>query len=242
LYKTFSLFSLIFVIAFASSCNLFGSKCKEGEGDRFEQVRSYETINAMETSIPVNIHLSHDPSLRNSQITVVAQENIMNNIFTKVENHKLTLDFIGCLEGHDEIDLYVESPDLRSIVANSPSRITAENALETDSLYVEVKQSSNVDLFFVGHHLQTVLDGSGDIHLKGRSTYLDVDVNSNMTVYSYDLQSDTAFISTKSNKDLHVFCFNWLEVEINGLGDVYYKEEPEVVQTGSGSGTLIQDI
>jgi len=242
LYKSFQFILLISLAFVNASCNLFGEKCKAGEGDPFEQVRSYETINSIDFSIPVTLNLVHNPNIGNSKVTIVAQENTYNNIFTKVDNHQLTIEFIGCLEGHGEIIIYVESSDIREVIANSPSRIVSENAIELDSFRLEVNQSSNVDLFFVGHHIQADLNGSGNVALKGGSDYLNLNVNSNMEVNTYGLLSDTTYLQTTSNKDISVFAFNILEAEINGTGDVYYKENPETVSSGSGSGILIEDI
>ncbi len=242
LLKSFQFLLLVTSAALLSSCNLFGDNCKEGEGDPFEQVRTYETISSINFSIPLTLNLIHNPDARNSTVSIVAQENTYNNIFTKVEDHQLTIEFTGCLEGHGEIIVYVESPDLREVIANSPSRILAENAIELDSFQLEVNQSSNVDLFFVGHHIQANLNGSGSVVLKGGTEYFNLDLNSNMQLNSYGLLADTSYIKTTSNKDIQVFAFNILEAEINGTGDVYYKEQPEAVSSGSGSGILIEDI
>ncbi len=239
LYKSFLFGGFLIVGLLNYSCGRLFNSCDEGKGDNFKTERVYNTINTIETLIPLDLHLIHDTSLRHSRIEVFAQENVVEKVSTTVVEHEMTIDFNDCLEGHNDIAVYVYSPDYKKIIANSPCRVFSENAIQVDTFDIEINQSSIVDLFYVGLEFNAELNGQGEVLVKGSSTYFNLNAEGNTEFGSYDFFTDTTAVSTQSSKDFELRVFGMLDVNIKGSGDVFYKGEPEIEQSGSGSGQLI---
>ncbi len=215
--------------------------CVEGEGDNFSDERNTAPFHTIITDIPMNMFLTHDSELTNGKVSIRAQENIQERIAVEVTDRTLRVFFSDCIDGHNDIDVYIQSADFREIIASSPVKIFTERVIQTDSLRIQTLQSTNGDLFFDGRYLETEFKASGNFDLHGRCANYICNAEANIRLNAFDLLSDTVYINTNSIDDARVYAQHLLEADIKGSGDVYYKGFPEAIRSGDGSGELIED-
>lgn len=87
-----------------------------------------------------------------------------------------------------------------------------------------------------------VHDGVGDITLAGAGVEVfDITHNGIGHINAYEFPTDRCSVLTSAVGDCKVLVHSVLEVDISGIGDVYYKGSPEITETDTGLGSLIND-
>lgn len=215
--------------------------CVEGEGDNFSDERNTAPFHTIVTDIPMNMFLTHDSELTNGKVTIRAQENVQERIAVEVSDRTLRVFFSDCIDGHSDIDVYIQSADFREIIAGSPVKVFTERAIHSDSLRIQTLQSTNGDIFFAGNYLETDFRASGDFELQGRCLNYICNAEANISLNAFDLLSDTVYINSNSIDDARIYAQHLIEADIKSSGDVYYKGFPEAIRTGDGTGELIED-
>lgn len=221
------------------ACNR--SDCVEGEGDNFDDERNTAPFHTILTEIPMNLFLTHDTNLTNGIVNISAQENIQNKISAVVKDKVLRIYFNSCIDGNNDINVHIESAEIKEIIAGSPIKIFSKRAVLSDSLRIQFLQSSNADIFFAGDFLETEFQASGQVIFKGITNKFSCNTQANIELDAYDLLADTVIINTNSINDSKIFANKLIEADINGSGDVLYKGFPEFNLEGNGPGQLIED-
>ena len=81
--------------------------------------------------------------------------------------------------------------------------------------------------------------GAGDFKLSGpRQSYLDIYITGAGNVDAYDMNVDECAISISGMGNCKVWVNNGLDVEISGVGIIYYKGDPVIKSNISGTGSI----
>jgi hypothetical protein len=111
--------------------------------------------------------------------------------------------------------------------------------LQADELKARISGSGDV---VIDNADLSVLDlqitGSGGATLAGRATAQDIRVQGSGVVDAGALQGATAAVSVTGSGGAEVWAQRRLSVELQGSGKVRYRDEPELVQNVSGSGSI----
>jgi len=85
-------------------------------------------------------------------------------------------------------------------------------------------------------------DGVGDITLDGdRRDVFDIDYRGVGHIFAYELPMDQCVVSTSGAGDCKVQVDHTLEVDISGVGYVYYRGHPQITVNDQGVGNLVND-
>jgi hypothetical protein len=84
--------------------------------------------------------------------------------------------------------------------------------------------------------------GVGDIHLEGpdRSTF-EIDFRGIGHILAYDLPVNTCIVYSDGIGDCKVKVNSSLEADIQNLGNIYYRGNPEIDLNDEGMGELVND-
>lgn len=85
------------------------------------------------------------------------------------------------------------------------------------------------------------MGAGGDMTVIGRTNYNYIFDQGYGFLHLQNLQSNSAFIVQHGTGDIHVNVSNEMDVEITGIGNVYYAGNPVITQTSTGGGKLIHD-
>jgi hypothetical protein len=174
-------------------------------------------------------------------VRVEGQRNILDILKTDVRDDRLRIRFDrGILDSHDAIRVYITLPTLTSMSVAGSGLVQGQGLWSVQDLSLNVYGSGDIELPQLGaRDLRTSISGSGDVRLGGDARRHRLEINGSGEVNAFELTQATADvrISGSGNTRLHVT--QALEATIIGSGTVYYRGQPTVTSSISGSGRII---
>lgn len=225
---------LLAALAVFSSCDddVFGIK---GEGDVVDEYRSVSDFDAISAGIPGNIYLKQGEK---EEILIEAQPNILDNIQTSVRNGELTIKFDRNVRGHQEINIYLTTPDIKEISLSGSGNLEGQNLIKTRDLAVSVSGSGDVDLEVETEELSSFVSGSGKIQYTGFTEDHELKISGSGDIKAFELESNYAKVRISGSGEARLFVNEELEAKISGSGDIEYKGSPKISSKISGSGKI----
>lgn len=161
----------------------------------------------------------------------------------------LTLDAFSSIENTGVADIYVTLGSPQSVVLKAQQNIIDEMTMGviSNELKIGLKEGVNIaDADTIRFDItipeisSITLTGVGDYILSGDyQEELAISLTGVGTVEAFDLEVGTCTINITGVGDCEVNVKNELIVNITGVGDVYYKGGPNIDQSVSGVGRLI---
>jgi Putative auto-transporter adhesin, head GIN domain len=238
----FLLFFLIVLIGW-TGCKKSGVNCLTSNGKTIRQDRLVQDFDSIDVQDYVNLILSQDSM---NKVTVESGQNIINGITTEVVDRQLVIrnaNKCNWLRSYDvPVNVYVSVKDLKKIYYLSSGNISTTNTLKSYSLIIEVWGGSGIiDLdmdVFEGYF--ALVMGTADFNLHGHCA-----IN---TIYSGDfglfqcknLKTGYSFVTNKSSNDCYVNASQFLQANINSIGNIYYTGNPDSLAINiHGAGSVI---
>lgn len=174
----------------------------------------------------MDLYIVDDPSF---DIRIEAGEHKLPHIETEVINHELVIR-----ENHNHViddkqtKVFISNIVLESIDLHGSGDI--EGTLVVDDFHLDIDGSGDVDLHLGDAELVDIdVMGSGDTRLEGTAEALNVRVEGSGDTNARYLIAEDVYIHVDGSGDTRVYVTNYLHVEIDGSGDVYYWGDPEEV-------------
>ncbi len=225
-----SVFSIV-VCCLLLSCS--GDRCPLDAGSSGSEARELAPFNSIIVYGKVNLILTQDSV---QQVTVTGGKNLLPGIGTSVSQQTLTIrDNNNCLltDPSQTVNLYVSSPQLQTITYYGAGDIRSTNTLKASTFTVDCwlgsgtirldLQATLVLALVRNENATVVLTGAAD------SAYIycgeagSVDMSA-LSTYATDLDSKTI-------RDIYVDASHGLHANIVYRGNVYYRNNPPVIDT-----------
>lgn len=177
-------------------------------------------------------------------ITVKAEENLLEYIITEVKGNRLVIKikegYSLSPSNHNSIFITVPFKDIEQVsLAGSGDVYTrANNIIKASSLKANLAGSGDVKLEVEAKEVKASVSGSGDVSLKGESTELKCNVAGSGDIHAFELRTKNVEASVAGSGDIKVYCDGVLTAKVTGSGDIKYKGNPtkeESKTVGSGS-------
>ncbi len=237
--KTTFYLPLLIIAIFMSSCTS-GIFCTKGEGEKFTQERTVNNFNQIRLEIDANLHVKQSDT---ASITIVAQENILNEIEMTVQNGEIEISYDHCVTNHNGVDIYISTSDIDRITMNGSGEIIIEKRFETEELDLIINASGDINFsnISVSKQLNTQINGSGNVTLASQDTTQlhNIDIAGSGNIEAYELLTNETKVEITGSGNIYIWAIEKLAVSIIGSGNVYYKGDPSVSIDVSGSGTVI---
>lgn len=191
--------------------------CVQGNGVMKSATRKVADFDKVELSGAYDVMVM---SGEKSSFRIQGDENIIDQIASDVSNSTLKVFPKKSLCPKEKLTLTISTKDLSALSASG-------------SMMVEIQAISN-------DQLNLSVDGSAGIKAAGRSDNLYASISGSGNIETAKLVSQNAKISISGVGDATVQTSELLDVEIQGVGNVYYLEKPNEVRqniTGIGSVT-----
>lgn len=160
-------------------------------------------------------------------------------IFTEVEDNMLIIKLNEDTEV-DQLNISITLPVLEGIIFDGQGNIFSEGRIESQKLNMKIDGSGMIKMDIKVAELISVVNGSGDIYLMGSADVAKCEINGTGDLQFEDLRLTNADIVINGSGKARVSVDNKLSVLINGVGNVEYLGEPELIsQFIKGSGELI---
>ncbi len=255
----FSLLALGISLLTLTSCEFPISpiECVNGVGERVIEVRELSTFDKMIINLPGDVYLHREDEFR---VEITAQENIIDYILTESSTDGL-LDIHNdqCLGNYKTIRIDVYLPVLTMLEIHGSGDVYSEEEFGNagDQLAINIKGSGNVELVANAKNVNidimgagdvtlktqadvvnTMIEGSGDVLLRGYTAKHALKIDGTGNAKAFDMESKETSILINGSGDAEVNVSDRLSVEIRGSGNVFYKGQPIVEASVTGTGEI----
>ena len=179
-----------------------------------------------------------------TEVIIDASERRKENLEIEVRGGRL---YIGNKRGWNwrdwknsgDLVVYVTIKDVRAIKVSSSGKVFGQGVLKTDDMELAVSGSGRIEVETDAGELESAISGSGKIELSGKCDYNDVSISGSGRLLAEDLESDRYYISISGSGNCRINVNKQIEARVSGSGRIYYKGNPDKVNSNiSGSGSV----
>ena len=221
-----------------SFCN-----CFENTGSVGSETRLLNGFTKIEMENNVDIILKHG---NQHQAIITCGKNLIDGIVTEVKDDVLYIrnknkcNWIRDFKNKFTVEITYNQ--LEYIVTRGAGHVTCADTLKSPRFQVDSWNGTGVLDFIIDCNevyfkLHT---GPADIFASGKADIMYLYTAGNGFIKTAAVESDFTYVTTKSTGDCEVSAAKVLDVIIEYHGDIYYKGEPDIINTEiTGSGKLI---
>ena len=233
---------IVFILTLISMLAIFTVSCKwtvgfvRGSGNIATEERDVSDFHKIHLSGIGNLIITQGEE---ESLTIEADDNIIPIIETDVSGERLDISF---KKGYTftpsaTVKFYLIVVDLDEISLSGAGNIDCEG-FETEVLQFDVSGAGDFDFDLDAERVEVVVSGAGNIVLSGKVDSQEIEINGAGKYNGEDLESRECTITVSGAGSATVNVSELLDVEINGVGNVYYAGSPSVTQDISGLGKI----
>ncbi|HVF97230.1 MAG TPA: head GIN domain-containing protein, partial [Flavisolibacter sp.] len=234
--RTILLFAAI--LAFCSSCNMFGGQRVSGNGKITSENRNVSAFTSIDASGSLKVQVRQDSS---TAVKIETDENLLEYVEVYVKGNTLVIksrDGFN-LDPSKDLVIYTVAPVYRSIQVSGSGDIISENTISgSEPLEMGVSGSGNINVQVALPRLSAHVSGSGNVLLKGTSKEFSGSVSGSGSIKAFELATDVSTLHISGGADVEITANQKLDVNVSGSADVKYKGNAQVSQSISGSGSV----
>ncbi|MEX1002642.1 MAG: DUF2807 domain-containing protein [Crocinitomicaceae bacterium] len=220
-------------------------KCWKGHGEETFIEIPLDSVRSFDLGKGIRYKIYQDDL---NKVVIRGGANMVNLIEVEDRQDTLYIDnnnSCNFLRDHErDVVVEIHYPYLQDFYIEPSDSVTFENTVSGDFLKIEIREAGgslklNTD---VGFLYMVVSHGSGDFTVSGKATSAQLKVQHNGYGDARNFKADQLLVYQNSTAPIKINADNTkLEVEIQGIGDVFYTGTPiEVSLAGNGSGELIK--
>ena len=221
-----------------SSCRWMGYKRIKGNGHLAREDRHINRAEKIKLAGSYDVEITQGPE---TSVKVEADDNILPYIITAEENGFLVIksrDHIS-LSTENTIKVYITTNKMEQIqLAGSGNIIGTNKFTGGDKLVLKIAGSGDIRLEVNTPRLEADIAGSGSMTLKGETKDQTIKISGVGDYNADELKSESAIVKIAGSGNVKVFTDVNLDINIAGVGSVYYKGAPNVKQKIAGSGEV----
>jgi len=233
---------LLAIIVCCSSCKKWPwQDCEKGVGDVFEDRRSFANYHTFTLDIPAELYIHFDSNRSRSEVMVMAQENVAEQIKVTDVKGAITVGFDGCFREHEEIEFHLFVKSLEKLVINSPSKIFTTKAIYGDKFHLVLNESASLEAFFYVDELEVDFNGAANIATQGYAHVHKANFNSPSTYDAEYLITDTTYVKMEESSSFKAYATGLLDVNMS-KGVIEFRGEDTLNITDRITGGTLIDL
>ncbi|MDN5214298.1 head GIN domain-containing protein [Fulvivirgaceae bacterium BMA12] len=179
-----------------------------------------------------------------TEVILQASERRKERLEIEVRGHKL---HIGNKRGwswkgwnsDEDLTVYVTVKEIDALKVSSSGKIIGQGILRTNDLNLAVSGSGRIDIETEAGDIESAISGSGRIEVTGKSEYNSVRISGSGKLIAEDLVGEEYDIAVSGSGNCKINVSKRIEARISGSGKVYYRGNPDRVNSSvSGSGSV----
>lgn len=229
---------LLALFAFTTQGCISSLTGERGNGNIVTEERAIGSFDRMELSGGFDVELvkSNDKTLM-----LTTDNNLMDNVETYVRGGTLHVKSRNVGKA-TEMRLEINYQEIKHISTSGAVDIRSEDILEADDLSIESSGASELFLTLKTNQVRFDFSGASETELSGSTTELVFEGSGACELKAFDLKADRAKIEISGAGSAQVNVSDKLEASVSGAGNVYYRGNPDNIQTDiSGAGNIRRD-
>ncbi len=233
----FLLSSLIILIF--QSCNL---SIKKNYSEKISEETPLQNITKIRLSGVMDFHLIQGDE---SKIKLHGDEKLIDKVQISQSSGLLEVSLtdkdLELFENHT-LEAYIAISDLQELTFEGVGQLKSDNILKTNILTIKGDGVGKIDLQINTNELQAEFNLLGDVNLSGNAQRVRLINNGMGRVDASDLETQWMDLKSDGIGKVSVNCTEKLALEVNGIGKVTYKGNPEIIrQEINGIGKVSRD-
>lgn len=153
---------------------------------------------------------------------------------------KITLKLQETFKGEVYTIKVYYSNILDIIDANEGSEITADHIINQPNIEVRTQEGARINLLLDVKYVTVKSVSAGVVHLKGKVKNQQVETNTGGIYRGYNLVSEQSYVVSATAGIAEVSATDMLDAKVTFGGEIYYKGNPEVLNTKKVVGGTIE--
>jgi hypothetical protein len=221
---------LAFGLVIFSSCRWAGYKRIKGNGEIRTEDRHIARAERIKLRGSYDVEITQGPV---TSVKVEGDDNILPYIFTTEEDGFLLIkskDHVN-FSTDNPIKVYITTSKLEQVQLSGSGNIIGKTKFTGgDKLTLKISGSGSMDLEVNTPNVDGDISGSGSITLKGETKDQKVHISGVGDYNADELKSETAVVKIAGSGNVKIFADANLDVNIAGVGSVFYKGNPTIKQ------------
>ena len=188
-----------------------------GSGDLTSEMRNVSSFTKVKSEGIFNVNIVQGET---QSVEVIADDNIIHKVNTKVVNNELRLSLKNGNYQDITLNINITVKQINGIKNTGSANMYIDNVAEQNDFRID-----NM--------------GSGDIIINGIASKLFVENEGSGSVLGFGFFVEECNVEIIGSGNLEINCSNKLNIEIEGSGNVYYKGNPQLTTDITGSGQVI---
>lgn len=224
-------------VVFSSCYNPF-NKTVDGNGNVKTDERNVSGFSKIKCSGNYDVELTQGNT---SVVKIETDENVLPYIETNVNGDELvirTQEDVN-IRPSDKVKVYITTTKLEAFkLSGSGDAKTMNKFSGGDYLNLEIAGSGSIHFDVNTPTINSNIAGSGDIYLSGETKDSKIEIAGSGNYHADDLKTENATIKIAGSGDAWLFAESKLDIDIAGIGNVYYKGNATVNQKIAGTGKI----
>ena len=229
------LISIYLALLFSTtSCIFNGVIGIKGNGKVVSEERSisagFDEINVQQG---INLFVTQGKS---TNISVEADENILDLLVTEVKNNELNIYFEKNVHWAKSRNVYLTASTISKISASSGASVKSENTIQAASLELDASSGSTIKIHTNAEEIKSESSSGSNITIFGKSKNLTANASSGSSIKANELKTENAFTKVSSGANIDLNVTQKLSAEASSGGAIDYGGNPIEVDKETSSG------
>ncbi|KIA99289.1 hypothetical protein OA93_06590 [Flavobacterium sp. KMS] len=175
-----------------------------------------------------------------TEITVEADDNLINGITTRVEGNTLVIksDY-NSFKNIKSKRVIVKMPFIDKIKASSASSVKSQNVLRGEDISLDASSSGNMSLNIESDAITCETSSGSSIVIEGKALKLNVSASSGSDISAKRLLANEIEAQASSGATVYVHPIVSLKADASSGGNINYNSVPKSIEKKSSSGGSI---
>lgn len=215
-----------------------GYKRIKGNGNIETQDRNITRAERIKLAGSYDVEITQGPE---TSVKVEADENILPFLIVHEEDGFLVIkskNHVSFSTEHD-IKIFITTNKLEKINLVGSGNIIGKNKFTgSNKLDLKIAGSGDISLELNTPEIEAEIAGSGSITLKGETRDESIHIAGVGNYNAEELKAENAKVKIAGSGDVRIFAEKTLDINIAGVGSVYYKGAASVKQKVAGTGDV----
>ncbi|KAF2514229.1 head GIN domain-containing protein [Flavobacterium foetidum] len=217
-----------------ASCN-YNFNAIEGSGNVTTEKRIvHGDFKNVKVSNAIDVVIEQSDS---TEITVEADDNLQNEIITKVENGTLKIECkFSSFRNITMKKVTVKMPIIDKLEASSASTITTKNLITGENISLETSSAATMDVDIESDNISLESSSGSSISAEGKALRIKSSASSGANINADKLLANDVDAHASSGGSVNVHAIVSLKAEASSGGSINYSGSPKTVEKSAKSG------